>query len=292
MNAIFKTVAVIGKFGAKESATHVLPLCLFLRERGIGVVVDVDTGKAIGDLSFTALDLDQLGKMADLAIVVGGDGTMLSMARALAPHGVPLIGVNLGRLGFLTDVSPQEMFDAVSEILYGQYLTEKRLMLRVALFIRGCEIQEAFAVNDVVIAKGSTFRLIEFSITINAEFVYTQRADGIIVASPTGSTGYSLSAGGPIVHPGVDALILVPICPHTLTNRPIVIPGSSVVEIALVHAIDARVSLDGQSHFDLRAGDRVTVERASHEVLLLHPKSYGYYDMLRKKLHWGQSADA
>jgi NAD+ kinase len=289
---MFKTVAVIGKFGVKESATHVLPLCLFLRERGIEVVVDVNTAKAIDGLSFPALDLDQLGKTADLAIVVGGDGTMLSMARALAPHGVPLIGVNLGRLGFLTDVSPQEMFDAVSEILYGQYLTEKRLMLRVALFIGGCEIQEAFAVNDVVIAKGSTFRLIEFSITINAEFVYTQRADGIIVASPTGSTGYSLSAGGPIVHPGVDALIFVPICPHTLTNRPIVIPGSSVVEIALVHAIDARVSLDGQSHFDLRAGDRVTVERASHEVLLLHPKSYGYYDMLRKKLHWGQSADA
>jgi NAD+ kinase len=292
MNAMFKTVAVIGKFGAKESVTHVLPLCLFLRERGIEVVVDVDTAKAIDGRSFPALDRDQLGRMADLAIVVGGDGTMLSMARALAPHGVPLIGVNLGRLGFLTDVSPQEMFNAVSEILYGQYLTKKRLMLRVALSMSGCNMQEAFAVNDVVIAKGSTLRLIDFSITINTEFVYTQRADGIIVASPTGSTGYSLSAGGPIVHPGVNALTLVPICPHTLTNRPIVIPGSSVVEIVLVHAIDARVSLDGQSHFDLQAGDRVVVECAAHEVLLLHPKSYGYYDMLRKKLHWGQSADA
>jgi NAD+ kinase len=292
MNPVFKTVAVIGKFGVKEAATHILPLCLFLRERNVEVVVDTNTAQALDNFPFPVLDFDALGKTADLAVIVGGDGTMLSMARALAPHGVPLVGVNLGRLGFLTDVSPQEMLQAIEEILHGAYLTEKRLMLTSDLTTAGQDTKREFSVNDVVIAKGSTFRLIEFSITINDEFVYTQRSDGIIVASPTGSTGYSLSAGGPVVHPGVDALALVPICPHTLTNRPIVIPANSVVEIVLVHAIDARVSLDGQIHSDLKVGDRVVIARATHDVLLLHPKSYGYYHMLRQKLHWGQSVDA
>ncbi len=288
MQTPFKTVGLVGKHDNQGMEISVRALGEFLRKRGHEVLLAIQTAEHLGVTDFPTRALHDLAADSDAVVVLGGDGTMLSIARELAPHGAPLIGINQGRLGFLTDITVEDMYGAVAEILSGQYVAEERILLNGQIRRAGERVFEATAFNDVVVGKGGSGRLIDLEISINSEFVYSQRADGLVVTSPTGTTAYALSAGGPIVHPTLEAVALVPICPHTLSARPIVVSSHSRIELHLTHADDARVHFDGQHYFDLQAGDHVWITRASRPVTLLHPHSYSYYDTLRQKLHWGK----
>ena len=226
---------------------------------------------------------------SDLVVVLGGDGSMLSAARLLAPTGVPLIGVNQGRLGFLTDIALRVMVEQMGKVLAGEYQIEPRTMLDATVHRDGTAAFSTNALNDLVVNKGATGRLIELLVRIDGEFVYDLRADGLIVATPTGSTAYALSSNGPILQPAVPGLVLVPICPHTLSNRPITVSDGSVIEIAIRQVADARLHFDGHPSFELNEGDRVTVRRSAHVLRLVHPPGYSYYAMLREKLHWSET---
>jgi NAD+ kinase len=288
MQTPFHTVGLVGKYDNQGMEASVRALGDFLRQRGHTVLIAQQTAEHLKITDFTSRSLHELAADSDAVVVLGGDGTMLSIARALAPQGVPLIGINQGRLGFLTDITVSDMFDSVAEILSGQYVAEERILLNGQIRRNGEPVFEATAFNDIVVGKGGSGRLIDLEIAINSEFVYNQRADGLVVTSPTGTTAYALSAGGPIVHPTLEAVALVPICPHTLSARPIVVSSHSRIEIHLTYADDARVHFDGQHHFDLLSGDHVWITRASRPVTLLHPHAYSYYDTLRQKLHWGK----
>jgi len=288
MQTPFHTVGLVGKYDNQGMEAPLRALGEFLRGRGHTVLMACQSAEHLGITDFPTRALHDLATESDAVVVLGGDGTMLSIARELAPHGAPLIGINQGRLGFLTDITVSDMNDAVAEILSGQYVAEERILLNGQIRRGGERVFEATAFNDVVVGKGGSGRLIDLEIAINSEFVYSQRADGLVVTSPTGTTAYALSAGGPIVHPTLEAVALVPICPHTLSARPIVVSSHSRIEIHLTHCDDARVHFDGQHYFDLAAGDHVWITRASRPVTLLHPHSYSYYDTLRQKLHWGK----
>jgi len=288
MSQPFKTIALIGKYNSPEISEPLLRLAHFLVERQYTVLVARQTAERIGTSIYSMANLSEIGELADVAVVMGGDGTMLNIARTLLTFDVPLIGINQGRLGFLTDVSIDTMFDTVVEMLNGEYSSEDRILLNAEIWRGGGKAFDACAFNDVVVGKGSTGRLIEIEVSIDGEFVNSQRADGLVVATPTGSTAYALSAGGPILHPTLEAIALVPICPHTLSSRPIAVNSHSAVEISIIYADDARVHFDGQRHFDLKVGDKVRVKRAKNTVHLLHPIGHSYYDMLRQKLHWGE----
>ncbi|MHB1085672.1 MAG: NAD kinase [Thiobacillus sp.] len=288
MQTPFHTVGLVGKFDNQGMEVSVRALGEFLRGRGHEVLLASQTAENLQITDFPARNLHELATDCDAVVVLGGDGTMLSIARELAPFGVPLIGINQGRLGFLTDITVEGMFGGVAEILSGQYVAEERILLNGQVRRGGERVFDATAFNDVVVGKGGSGRLIELEIAINSEFVYSQRADGLVVTTPTGTTAYSLSAGGPIVHPTLEAVALVPICPHTLSARPIVVSSHSRIELTLTFADDARVHFDGQHYFDLTSGDHVWITRASRAITLLHPHSYSYYDTLRQKLHWGK----
>jgi NAD+ kinase len=253
------------------------------------VLVERDTAAESGVADFPVVDFAGVGTRADLAVVLGGDGSMLSAARALAPQGVPLVGVNQGRLGFMTDIALGAMTEAMGRILAGEHSLESRTMLAATVSRAGQSILAANALNDIIVSKGGSGRLIEMIVRVDGQFVYDLRSDGIIVATPTGSTAYALSAGGPIIQPSVPALALVPICPHTLSNRPIAVGETATIELTLKRAADARLHFDGQPQFDLQEGDCVAVRRADHAVKLVHPPGYGYYAMLREKLRWSES---
>jgi NAD+ kinase len=288
MQTPFHTVGLVGKYDNQGMEASVRALGEFLRGRGHEVLVACQTAEFLGITDFPTCSLHDVAAESDAVVVLGGDGTMLSIARELARHGAPLIGINQGRLGFLTDITVDDMYDAVAEILSGQYVAEERILLNGQVRRGGDPVFEATAFNDVVVGKGGSGRLIDLEIAINSEFVYSQRADGLVVTSPTGTTAYALSAGGPIVHPTLEAVALVPICPHTLSARPIVVSSHSRIELTLTYADDARVHFDGQLHFDLKSGDHVWITRASRPITLLHPHSYSYYNTLRQKLHWGK----
>lgn len=287
MHTAFKIIGLVGKYDTQGMGGSVLELARFLIERGYQIILASQTAEYLHIDEFPTENLSDLAAHSDVVVVLGGDGTMLSIARTLAPHGAPLIGINQGRLGFLTDITIDSMLDAVAEILSGQYVAEERILLNAQVRRNGATVFESAAFNDVVVGKGGIGRLIELEIAINSEYVYSQRADGLVVTTPTGSTAYALSAGGPIMHPKLEAIALVPVCPHTLSARPIVVSSQSRIEIRLTHADDARVHFDGQHNFDLMTGDQVWVTRAARPVTLLHPHSYSYYDTLRQKLHWG-----
>lgn len=288
MKTPFKTVALIGKYNSVELSEPLLRLASFLKQRGLEVLLAQQTAERIGSVPYEAVSMAELGARADLAVVMGGDGTMLNVARELIEFNVPLVGVNQGRLGFLTDVSIEHMLGTIDEILVGEYAAEDRFLLSTAVRRQGQIISQAYAFNDVVVSKGMSGRLIELEVFIDGQFVYSQRSDGLVVATPTGSTAYALSAGGPILHPTLEAMALVPICPHTLSNRPIAINSHSVVEILVLHAVDASVHFDGQSHMDLQQNDWVVARRSENDVRLLHPLGHSYYDTLRQKLRWGE----
>lgn len=286
MSPAFKTAAVVGKADAPSLPEVLEQLLATLRGRGITILMDPRTAEASPARPDGVEPLEALAEKADLAIVVGGDGTLISLARRMAEHGVPLVGVNLGRLGFLTDIPADGIAEGMGAVLDGDFTREERILLDGSVTRDGKVVFASSAVNDVVVSRGAMGSMIEFAVTVDGEFVYTLRADGLIVATPTGSTAYALSAGGPILHPRLPALALVPISPHTLSNRPVALCSDCKVEVKLVRGADARVNFDVQSHFELETDDIVTVTSSSKPAVLLHPSQYRYFAMLRNKLHW------
>ncbi len=288
MQGNFKTIGIVGKYYGSSGGSAVHRLAEYLCARGHEVRIATHTAELCQIQDFKTAALHEIGRLADLVVVLGGDGTLLNVARALVDHHVPMIGVNQGRLGFLADVSVDTMFTTLEEMLSGEYIAEDRILLSASVERHDDVLHATYAFNDVVVSKSTLGRLIEFEVYIDDQFVYSQRADGLVVATPTGSTAYALSAGGPILHPTLEAFVLTPICPHTLSARPIAVNSRSEIEINLIHAFDARVHFDGQEHADMRIGDRVVIQRATNTVRLLHPVGHNYYDTLRQKLHWGE----
>lgn len=285
----FQTVALIGKHKSLEVTAPLLHLADFLSGRGLNVVVDSLSAVHIKSHPYPTMTLTEIAEAVDLAIVIGGDGTMLNIARALSPHHVPLIGVNQGRLGFLTDLTLENMLVSLAAMLDGQYVTERRLLLSARVLRDGIDVFSGLAFNEVVVHRSQISSMVEFEVRIDGEYLYNQRADGLIVATPTGSTAYAMSAGGPILHPALDVLELVPICPHTLSNRPIVVNGASVLEILMQNTSDIRVRLDSHTSFDTQLHDKIVVTRHADHACLLHPVGHSYYHTLREKLLWNQS---
>ena len=229
----------------------------------------------------------------NLAIVVGGDGTLLQAGRVLVHRNIPVIGINLGRVGFLVDINPDDLDKQLTAMLSGEFIEEPRTLLQAEVFRGKKSLGSGDALNDVVVHVRNDVRMIEFDIRVNGDYVNTQRADGIVIATPTGSTAYALSAGGPILHPGQHAVVLVPICSHTLSNRPIVVNSNSIIEVELNDArqVTSRLSFDGQSNINLRSGDRIRIQQHPHQLRLLHPENYDYYQILRSKLGWNAALD-
>ncbi|HXN16539.1 MAG TPA: NAD(+)/NADH kinase [Usitatibacter sp.] len=288
MPPAFKTVAVVGKSDAASLPEVLDQVAALLRRRGISILMDPPTAGASHVRPDATLELTELPRRCDLALIVGGDGTLIACARLMAECGVPLVGVNLGRLGFLTDIPADSLEAGLEAVLDGEYSAEERLLLSGTVRRGKTTLVSTLAMNDIVVSRGAVGSMIELAVMVDGEFIYTLRADGLIVATPTGSTAYALSAGGPILHPALSALALVPISPHTLSNRPVAIRSSSRVEITLVRGVDARANFDVQVYHQLDPGDVVTVAAAARPATLLHPKGYGYFAMLRQKLRWNE----
>ena len=284
----FKTVALIGKHKTPDIAVPLLRLADFLTDKGVSVVVDALTAEHLGRHSYQSVELAEMGKAIDLAIVLGGDGTMLNIVCALAPYKVPLVGVNQGRLGFLTDISLDTMLPTIEAMLEGKFITEQRMLLHAAIERNGQEISSSLAFNEVVMHRGNASSMMEFEVSIGGEYLYNQRADGLIAATPTGSTAYALSAGGPIVHPALDLITLVPVCPHTMSNRPIVLKSDTQLEILIHRSSGGCLRFDSHANFTLQEGDKVMVARYAEPVCLLHPVGHSYYHTLREKLLWNK----
>jgi len=286
----FKTVALWGRLGERSVTEPAQQVLSQLRQRGITVLASITSDPARELTDATHVDEREAAARADLVIAIGGDGTMLHAARNVAGRDVPLVGINRGRLGFLTDVSPEQLRDALDAILEGNYLAERRLTLSARVGKQ--QTGPLFALNDIVLQKGDTGRLLDFTTEVDNVYVNTHRGDGLIVATPTGSTAYALSCSGPIIQPNVDALVLVPICPHTLSDRPLVLPSSSQINVTLDNAggSEAHVVCDGESLARMSAGDVLTVFLAKQPVTLLHPREYNYYELLRSKLNWGRAS--
>ncbi|MBN1377952.1 MAG: NAD(+) kinase [Gammaproteobacteria bacterium] len=284
----FKRIALV-RNEKVDPGDMLVRLADFLVQKDCTVLPEKSCAGALGDEIYPLYSFEQLHE-ADLAIVIGGDGTLLNAARNLAPYGVPIVGINMGRLGFLVDVSPDDLLGSMQEILQGNFISEHRLMLRAEVLREDKLIAEHLAFNDVVVNNQYQARMIEFNTHANDRYVNHERADGIVVATPTGSTAYALSSGGPILHPALEALALVPICPHTLNHRPLVIDASVTITVAIDPecTVEAQVSFDGQANCNLQAGDRVRIRRSETRVELLHPQGYEFYDILRAKLRWGK----
>ena len=287
---MFRTIGLIAKHGDPRVGETLGRLIGMLRARGLAVVLDEQSCSAYPGRGLPTVAREALGHRCDLVVVVAGDGTFLSAARSLVDQDVPLLGVNLGRLGFLADIMPDEMSVRLNEILDGDFIEERRFLLDVAVE-RGAErVFSESALNEAVTHKSSMARLVEFETYIDGHLVNSQRSDGLIVATPTGSTAYALSGGGPILHPSLDAIVLVPICPHTLSSRPVVVGGGSVVEVVLGDDAETSVQLscDGQTTVELAAGDRISIRKRHPDLHLIHPAGHEYYATLRAKLHWGK----
>ncbi|MDB5897282.1 MAG: ppnK [Ramlibacter sp.] len=297
MKSIFRQVALIGKYHAAVAPAQAAStratleeIAHFLASQGCEVVVERDTAAHAGMTGHTTADVATIGTQCDLGLVVGGDGTMLGIGRQLACHGVPLIGINQGRLGFITDISLDQYRTVLPPMLAGEYEEDQRTLMQAHVMRDGQSVFDTLAMNDVVVNRGATSGMVELKIEIDGHFVARQRADGLIVASPTGSTAYALSAGGPMLHPSNPSWVMVPIAPHTLSNRPIVLPDAVEIVIELLSGRDASANFDMQSLASLLHGDRITVRRSQHKVRFLHPKGWTYFDTLRKKLHWNEGA--
>ena len=278
----FQRVALFGKFRDPSSAPALEELAQFLRTLGIEVLLNDEP--------------EHIDQRADLAIVMGGDGTMLGVARQLAADNIPLIGINQGRLGFMTDIPLAQRFETLEPMMRGEYVSEQRSLLQAHVerpsAHGGTDILfEAIALNDVVVARGAVSGMVEVSVSINGQYTYTQRADGLIIATPTGSTAYALSAHGPVLHPGLGGFVLVPIAPQSLSNRPIVVPDDVEIVVTLDQLANsapypATASFDMQTLATLQEGDRVVVKRSPHRITFLHPRGYNYFGVLRQKLNW------
>ena len=297
MNSIFRHVALIGKYHAAvppavaaSTRSALEDIAQFLAGQGCEVVVERDTALHSGLTGHPTTDVAGIGTQCDLGLVVGGDGTMLGIGRQLARHGVPLVGINQGRLGFITDIPLDQYRTVLPPMLAGEYEEDQRTLMHARVVRDGVTVFDALAMNDVVVNRGATSGMVELKVEVDGHFVANQRADGLIVASPTGSSAYALSAGGPLLHPSNPGWVLVPIAPHTLSNRPIVLPDTVEIAIELVSGRDASANFDMQSLASLLHGDRITVRRSQHKVRFLHPKGWTYFDTLRNKLHWNEGA--
>jgi len=286
MSPRFRHAALVGKYQAEGIREVLEDIAQFLIRQGLDVSLEKQTALSTGITGYGALEPGELGRECDLAVVLGGDGTMLGIARQLAPFGLPLVGINQGRLGFITDVSVGQFAAVLAPMIAGDYEIEHRSMLEGGVQRDGETIFEALALNDVVVSRSHTATMIELRIGIGIDFMANLRADGLIIASPTGSTAYALSAGGPILHPSIAGWVLAPIASHSLSNRPIVLPDVSDITVEIVAGRDASVSFDMQSLASLLPGDRIRVRRSQHQVHFLHPRGWSYYATLRKKLHW------
>ncbi|MBI3014881.1 MAG: NAD(+)/NADH kinase [Candidatus Tectomicrobia bacterium] len=282
-----EVIGVIAK-PSRENTRNVLETLLpWLRQRTRTILMDKDTAATVQEAS--PLSRSEVAQEAQLMLVLGGDGTFLSVARVIGERGTPILGVNLGSLGFLTEITLEDLYPTLEKVLAGDYRVEERLMLSAVLSGRDLDATHRLALNDVVINKGALARIIHLETHINQQFVTTFRADGLIVATPTGSTAYSLAAGGPIVYPTMDALVLSPICPHTVTNRPLVLPGDCVVEITLkTPSENVMVTLDGQVGFPIQHEDTLKVQRAQSRIRVVQPYRKNYFGILRTKLKWGE----
>jgi NAD+ kinase len=286
MSTPFRHAALIGKYQAQGIRPMLESIASFLVRQGLEVSVDRDTALNMDWPDYGALSPADIGAQCDLAVVVGGDGTMLGIARELAPYNLPLVGINQGRLGFITDVRATDWADALGPIVHGDYEEERRAMIEGDVSRDGEVIFQGQALNDVVVGRGATASMVELRVDIGGDFVANMRADGLIIATPTGSTAYALSAGGPILHPSIGGWVLLPIAPHTLSNRPIVLPDSHEVSITIVNARDTGASFDMHNLASLLPGDQVRVRRSAVNVRFLHPRGWSYYATLRRKLRW------
>ena len=282
------TIALVVRHNTAGIDEAVGDIVAFLQGAGYRVVLEAETAAHLGLEGIEAMSAAMIGQRCCAAIVMGGDGTMLGIARQLAPYDVPLIGINQGRLGFMTDIPLERMLPVLGEILSGQAKAEKRTLLEGRVMRDGAMIASGLAVNDVVVARGAGAGMVELKVNVDGHFMYNQRSDGLIIATPTGSTAYALSAGGPLLHPTLGGIVLVPIAPHALSNRPIVVPDSSEIVIEIVAGRDVSVNFDMQTFASLVHGDRIVIARSPNHITFLHPQGWSYYDTLREKLHWNE----
>lgn len=286
MAQAFSRVAIFGKpraEGIREPLSRIIDI---VQRAGMEVLLDAATRETVRLDDFTGYSLAAIGKHADVAVVLGGDGTMLGIARELAPHQVPLIGINHGRLGFMTDIALDQMPEVLTAMLAGDYEIDRRILLDAEVLRKGSPAFHARALNDVVVSRGVNGGMVEFTVRVDGVTMYNQRADGLILATPTGSTAYALSANGPILHPALAGLVLVPVAPQTLSNRPIALPDTCVVEIEITDVRDAASHFDMQTFSQLSPGDVVRARKSRDTATLLHPRGYNYFETLRQKLHW------
>lgn len=284
----FSTIGITGRLDSEQAIYSLNRLITFLQAQNVNLILEQGTASVLSSNGFEVVSKEELGKGCDLVMVVGGDGSMLWAAGALARYNVPMLGVNQGRLGFLTDIRPEEIEALVAEVLAGKYVMETRFMLGLSVWRDGKEIGCGESLNDVVMHPGQLIRMIEFELFIDDQFVYRQRSDGMIISTPTGSTAYGLSAGGPLVHPKMDAIVLVPLNPHTLSSRSIVVDGSSEIKLLIGKNNTAHptITCDGHSHVQTQAGDEIHVHKHPWKLHLVHPENHNFYEACRSKLGW------
>lgn len=287
---VFRTVGLIGRMGSDLVVDTLKQLIQFLDIKNVSIVLDSDAAKVLPDDSHQVASRKMMGEICDLVIVVGGDGCLLGAARDFARFKVPLLGVNRGRLGFLTDVSPHDLEERMEQVFNGEYTIGQRFLIEATVTRDGIVISESVALNDVVFHSGNSVKMLEFELFIEGQFVYRQRSDGLIVSTPTGSTAYALSGGGPIMHPRLDAIVLVPMFPHTLSSRPLVVDGNSEIKIDVCSSNETqpRLSCDGQGDVALEPGDRIHIRKKSPKIRLIHPVNHNFYESCRSKLGWSE----
>ncbi len=287
---MFNRIGLITNSGVKAIQTTLTEVVEYLSSRELEIILDKCCADLLSEHNFDVYDAKELGKHCDLVIAIGGDGTMLMASHILCDFNVPLLGINLGHVGFLSDIPADDIANSMDEILNGHYVEDVRFLLNGQVFRDGECTFEGYALNDIVIQKWNIARLVELKTYINGAFVHTHRSDGMIVSSPTGSTAYALAGGGPVVHPSLDALLLVPICPYSLTNRPIVVDGNSHIEIVVsTREVDqARLTFDGEIKLELAPNDRVRVKKKNKKIRLIHPPGHDQFHILREKLHWSK----
>ena len=290
----FHTIGLISKFGDPTGAGTLNQIAAYLRQRQLRVLLDESSARLLPDNGLEIASRAAIGEQCDLVVVMGGDGTMLNAARSLVDYEVPILGVNLGRLGFLADVSPSEIPHSLDQVLTGQFREARRSLLHAQVIHNNRVTSETDALNDVVIHKREVARMIEVDTFLDGRFLNAYRADGLIISTPTGSTAYALAGGGPIIHPGLEAVVLVPICPHTLTHRPIVVKADSVIEVVLntANTTQTQITCDGQVSLAIEPGDRLVIRKKNRKVRLIHPINHDYFELLRAKLRWGVSPQA
>ncbi len=287
---MFNKIGLITSSAKDNIQKALVELVDCLDARGRHIVLDTRCATLFSEPRYSVYETSELGRHCDLVIAIGGDGTMLMASHLLCDFNVPLLGINLGRVGFLADISADNIKPDIDKILNGDYVEDVRFLLRGQVFRDEKCVYEDYAFNDVVIQRWNIARLIELTTCINGSFVHTHRSDGIIISTPTGSTAYALAGGGPVIHPSLDALLLVPICPHSVTNRPIVVNGNSCIEVTIgtQEADQARVAFDGESKFKLEPTDRIRIKKKDKNIRLIHPPGHDQFHILREKLHWSR----